>query len=259
MATYHLCTDDYYAIGGKSVRLVDISTAASNIKVLSFSRKSGTKARKTIVDSGEYGLNASWFKNNQKVSDSNSSADYHIMNLAYQNGVRQGYFINDNDVPAVNGTVTDGFSNSVGHSIIYYRNGKALFATNVTSHTDSKVTGSTWVQGGAGLFLGNTNWKAMITSEDAGQYLSDADTRRSALAISTLTNRAYLIVCPDNVSVEDFRAAIMKRFQITEGTTDHAWRAILLDGGGSTQLIGDGANVTSTRPVPQILALINKN
>ena len=184
------------------------------------------------------------------------------MNLAYQNGIRQGYFLNDDDVPEVtkdSGTKVDGFLNSVGKSIIYYRNGAVNFSTNVTSRYDNKVVGSTWVQGGAGLFFGYSDWADMFKAEGTVYPVTGEVAPRSAMVINTVTNRVYLVTTSNSVTIKDFRKAMMQNFGITEGDTNSYWRGMLLDGGGSTQLVGSTVESLSNRPVPQMIALVNKN
>lgn len=249
MATNHIASTNTYTVSKGSVTLKDISTPASNIKILSFSRKYNQRTKKTIAAANEYGINGSFFA---------MSTDSHISNLAWQNGVRQGYFLNDSEVPEVNGVRTDGFTNSVGKSIIYFKNNQVHFSTSVTSSGESWLAGSTWIQGGIGLFLGYQDWESMFKKDGEGQYVNDS-AKRSAMVINTVTNRVYLIACTSNVMTKYFREAIMQRFQIQEGDTNHKWRGIMLDGGGSTQLLGSGISVSSERPIPQMVALINKN
>lgn len=253
MANNHTCHLTTQSASGKSVTLKYISTPASNIKILSFSRKYGRKTIKTVKSSGEYGMNASWF---------DIYGDNHIMNLAYQNGVRQGFFLNDEEVPtvpAVSGIRVDGYANSVGKSIIYYQNGLVQFATDVTSRYDSKVLDSTWVQGGAGLFFGYTDWATMFDSEGTIYPTTGEATSRSALVVNTGGNMVYLVTTPSAATIKQFREAIMSNFAITEGDTNTDWRGILLDGGGSSQLVGSTVETFSTRPIPQMIALIDKN
>lgn len=245
----HFCNTEIHTIGNKNIKLYHIHTTASNIKILSFSRKYGDKTKKTIQQSGEFGLNASWFAMN---------SDNHIMNLAYQNGVRQGYFLNDNDVPLVNNQRTDGFSNSLGKSIIYYRNGAVNYKTNVSSCSDSTVANSTWVQGGIGLYLGDANWFDKFVADGEGCYTDDVSAR-SAMVVHTETNAVYLYACQDKLKVSEFRHAIMNSLDMVDGQARTAWKGILLDGGGSTQLIGRTLTVPSSRPIPQMIALIDKN
>lgn len=58
------------------------------------------------------------------------------------------------------------------------------------------------------------------------------------------------------MTVQNFRLAIMDNFSISEGDPD-IWKGILLDGGGSTQLRGSDIQVSSSRKVPQMIALAN--
>ena len=249
----HTCDTLSYVIDGKTIRLSFIKTTVSNIKVLSFSRKYGKETLKTVSGSGEYGINASWFAN---------GGDNHIMNLAFQNGVRQGYFLSEDKVPTSGDLKLDGYTNTTGSSVIYCKSGKAYYSANVTSSTDSKIRNCTWVQGGLGLFLGHSDWREMFTIEVNGSLYISGTAERSALAVKTDTNMAYLMATSDKVTVEQFRTAIMRTFGLTDGAgnpNNPYARAIMLDGGGSTQLLGSSVSISSSRLIPQMLALVNKN
>ena len=52
----------------------------------------------------------------------------------------------------------------------------------------------------------------------------------------------------------------MKRLYIQEGNTTHKYRGIMLDGGGSTQMVGATITLRSSinRPIPQIVGLNDK-
>lgn len=253
MAKNHTCTTVNYIIDGKPVSLSFIKTAAGNIKIMSFSRKQGRKTKKAVGPSGEYGINASWFAN---------GGDNHIMNVAFQDGVRQGYFLDEKEVPASGGVQLDGYANSVGGSAICYKNGAVSCETDVTSSDNDSVAGSTWVQGGLGLYLGHADWRDLFVSEGNGAIYISGAAHRSALVVKTDTNMAYLMASHDDLTVAQFRTAIMRTFVITDGggNPDNPYvRGILLDGGGSTQLVGSAVSLPSTRPIPQIVALVDKS
>lgn len=239
----HSCYTRTVTVNGNTITLKYIKTAASNIKVLSFSRKYGTETLKTLSAANEYGINASWFAN---------GTDNHISNLAYQNGVRQGYFLDDDDVPVVNGVVTDGFTNSVGKSLIYSTGGKVYLAPNVPL-ANTMCSSTTWAQGGIGLYLEYADGYDRFADEGDGQFTGDR-AARSAMVVDKATDQVYLVATADSVSVKNFRAAIIQNFSIEE---DSLWRGILLDGGGSTQLRGSNVQISSARAVPQMVALIN--
>lgn len=250
MAKSHTCAQNTYTISGKSVTLYEISTRSSNIKVMSFARKTGqNKLVKTLSASGEYGINASWFDIN---------GDKHIMNLAYQNGVRQGSILNDADVHEINGVLPDGFTNSVGKSAIYRANGSLGFSSNIVNSSSSLVSNSTWLQGGINLFLGESEGEAKLKSEREGLYGGDA--RRSAMVADLANDKVYLFAVTQGITPETLRAVIMKRLSIQEGNTTHKYRGIMLDGGGSTQMAGAAINIRSSenRPIPQIVGLNDK-
>lgn len=248
MAKSHTCAQNTYTISGKSVTLYEISTRSSNIKVMSFARKTGqNKLVKTLSASGEYGINASWFDIN---------GDKHIMNLAYQNGVRQGSILNDADVHEINGVLPDGFTNSVGKSAVFRANGSLGFSSNIVNSSSSLVSNSTWLQGGINLFLGDSSWSTKFNNESESAYNSPA--RRSAMVADLANDRVYLFVVDQAVSPATLRAAIMKRLSIQDGNTTHKYRGIMLDGGGSTQMVGATINIPPTREVPQIVGLNDK-
>lgn len=250
MAKSHTCAQNTYTISGKSVTLYEICTRSSNIKVSSFSRRyHQTGTVKTLSASGEYGINASWF-------DNSSGGDHHIMNLAYQNGVRQGCILNDADVHEVHGVLPDGFTNSVGKSAIYRANGSLGFSSNIVNSSSSLVSNSTWLQGGINLFLGDSSWSTKFNNESESSYNSPA--RRSAMVADLANDRVYLFVVDQAVSPATLRAAIMKRLSIQDGNTTHKYRGIMLDGGGSTQMVGATINIPPTREVPQIVGLNDK-
>ena len=248
MAKSHTCAQNTYTISGKSVTLYEISTRSSNIKVMSFARKTGqNKLVKTLSASGEYGINASWFDIN---------GDKHIMNLAYQNGVRQGSILNDADVHEINGVLPDGFTNSVGKSAIFRANGVLGFSSNIVNSSSSLVSNSTWLQGGINLFLGDSDWSTKFNNEGGSAYLSPA--KRSAMVADLMNDKVYLFAVTQNISPSTFRTAIMKRLSIQEGNTAYKYFGIMLDGGGSTQMAGDTISILSTRPIPQIVGLNDK-
>lgn len=242
----HTCYSEMISLANGNVKLKYIKTSASNLKILSFSRETNEDdTRRTVSASGWYGMNGSWFDMN---------GDGHIMNLAYDDGVRQGAICSDASVPTINGVKVDGFTNSVGKTLIYYRQGQVMCASNVST-PDYRCTDSLWAQGGIGLYLCNTNGYQKFVNEGGGLYTSDT-TSRSALVVNINTNKAYLITTPTAVKVKDFRLAIMDNFAISEGDPD-IWKGILLDGGGSTQLLGSDVQVSSNRKIPQMIALAN--
>lgn len=250
MAKNHVCAQNTYTIKGTTVTLYEISTRSSNIKVTSFSRRyHQTGTVKTLSASGEYGINASWF-------DNGSGGDNHIMNLAYQNGVRQGCILNDAEVREIKGVRTDGFTNSVGKSAIYRANGTLGFTSYIENSTSSLVKNSTWLQGGINLFLGESEGEAKLDSEREGLY--GGATRRSAMVADLANDKVYLFAVTQGITPAALRAVIMKRLSIQEGNATHKYRGIMLDGGGSTQMAGETISIRSTRPIPQIVGLNDK-
>lgn len=250
MAKNHVCAQNTYTINGTTVTLYEISTRSSNIKVMSFSQRyHQTGMVKTLSASGEYGINASWF-------DNGNGGDNHIMNLAYQNGVRQGCILNDADVHEVHGVLPDGFTNSVGKSAIFRANGVLGFNSNIKSSSSTLVKNSTWLQGGINMFLGESEGESKFNSEGASTFYYDA--YRSGMVADLANDRVYLFAVAQGIAPEIFRAVIMKRLSIQEGNTTHKYRGIMLDGGGSTQMAGETISIRSTREIPQIIGLNDK-
>ena len=239
----HSCYSKTVTVSGTTIHLKYIKTSASNIKILSFSRKYGTETKKTVSASGEYGINGSWFAIN---------TDNHISNLAYQNGVRQGYFLDDDEVPIVGDVRTDGFTNSIGKSLMHSTGGRVYCAPNVPE-VNTLCTLSTWAQGGIGLYLDDPDGYELFETEGEGLYASGS-AKRSAMVADKDNDQVYLVATPDEVTVEKFREAIIKNFSIKEGSH---WLGILLDGGDSTQLRGSSVRINSDRPIPQMIALID--
>ena len=114
------------------------------------------------------------------------------MNLAYQNGERQGSILDDSKVQVVEGVITDGFTNSVGKSAIFRANGVLGFSSNIVNSSSSLVSNSTWLQGGINLFLGDSSWSTKFNNESESAYNSPA--RRSAMVADLANDRVYLFV-----------------------------------------------------------------
>lgn len=214
-----------------------IKTTADNIKIESFYRRGEGVVSKLITE-GLYGMNGSYF-------NTSTSA---LCNIAYQDGVPQGSSNASND----------GCINSVGKSLIYYKNSKLYYAANVEDDSDSrvpKVTGS-WAQGGIGLYLGYSAWEEMFIADGDGEF-SDDSNARTALVVNLQTNEVYLFACTIDVSVAYFRERIMDVIGISDNDSSTYWRGILLDGGRSLQIRGKNYYKASVvvRSVPQVIVV----
>ena len=239
-------------------RLHMIKTKASNIQIVNLTSSANPLGRK-INQTNYYGINASFYKS-QKCTDGQNYS--FAKNIAYNNGVPQG--------PTADYLKVAGSVNEVGECMIYYQNSRVFYAGNVEDDENPKVpkTNNSWAQGGIGLFLGHTGWLQMFrndhANDSAGHDFSTDSKPRSVLLANTNTQDIYLIAANGMYSVEGVRHAIMEYIGIADtngGTSNPYWRAILLDGGASCQIRGDGVNVHSMNytAVPQIVALKNKN
>ena len=77
------------------------------------------------------------------------------------------------------------------------------------------------------------------------------------MVIDKANNKVYLIATTNSVTVSTFRAAIMSYLGLVDQTLYSNWKAILLDGGRSTQIFGRTFSVqpTLSRTVPQIISV----
>lgn len=248
----------YYTDSMYNYRLHMIKTQASNIQIVNLT-SSAYPLGKKIDQTAYYGINASFFKNQMCTDGQNYSF---AKNIAYNNGAPQG--------PTADYLKVAGAVNEVGECMIYYQNSHLYYAGNISDDTNAKVpkTNNSWAQGGIGLFLGHTGWLQMFradqSNDSAGRDFSADTSPRSVLLANTNTQDVYLIAANGVYSVEGVRHAIMEYIGITDtngGTSNPYWRAILLDGGASCQIRGDGVDVHpfNYTAIPQIIALKNKN
>ena len=148
-----------------------------------------------------------------------------------------------------------------GDCLIYYKNGSVYYAEGVKDSSDSRVpkTSGSWAQGGMGLFLGNSNWLSLfrnqpMTTED----YSKGTAPRSGMVVNTNTKDVYLFAVPvASTDLISFRQIIMDYFGLKEGASNSYIRAILLDGGASTELYGNDfyAHATIQHKIPQMISV----
>ena len=174
-------------------------------------------------------MNASWYEEIKEGGDIYSC----ILNIAYQDGKPLGAL----------SQYKYGQKNRVGDCLIYYKNGSVYYAEGVKDSSDSRVpkTSGSWAQGGMGLFLGNSNWLSLfrnqpMTTED----YSKGTAPRSGMVVNTNTKDVYLFAVPvASTDLISFRQIIMDYFGLKDGASNSYIRAILLDGGASTELYGN--------------------
>lgn len=238
MATNHTCID-FTDSAGRDFKI--IKTKASNIKLVGFNPPE--KIRDTIY----YGMNASFYDTVSTNKD--------VQNIAYQDG---------SPVESISG----GTTNLVGKSIVSWNGTTLAHNTNVTLGSSSSVpkTSGSWAQGGVALFLCDTSWRAKYEAQfsEEEQYEDlDGVSARTGLLINTNTKDVYMVATRILSSlVTDLRRAMMEYAGLTEGGSSGYWRGMMLDGGRSTQLLGEDINLyvpVLSREVPQIISLKNKN
>lgn len=236
MATNHTCID-FTDSAGRDFKI--IKTKASNIKLVGFNPP------EKIRDTTYYGMNGSFY----------DTVTYKVENIAYQDGSPVG-------------SVTGATKNLVGKSIVSWNGTTLAHYTNVADDTSSNVpkTSGSWAQGGVALFLCDTSWRTKYEAQfsEEKQYKDlDGVSARTGLLINTNTKYVYMVATRILSSlVSDLRRAMMEYAGLTEGGSSGYWRGMMLDGGRSTQLLGEDINLyvpVLSRELPQILSLKNKS
>ena len=234
------------------VKLHIIETKASNIKLVNTAQDGSAN---TLASSNNYGINGAFFV----MSGNDEQHRNMVLNIAYYNGVcMKTGGINKGDA----------FKNDIGRGVVgwdgthvrYHENIKSADA-KALSYIDGK---NTWAQGGVALWLGTKHWKDKFIEQNAGQYVDkDANPALRTAMICDLgtSNKVYLIITTNATTVEKFRAAIEDLFDINDdsGLISEDFQGIMLDGGGSTQMSCANFEYTSTRPIPEIVALKSKS
>lgn len=231
----------YYSFSHVGLRYYVLKTKASNIQLVSFQTKYGED--KFIKDTPYYGMNASFFE----------EATSTILNIAYQDGTYVG--------PDTQGYTNDG----CGTGIVCW-NGLRLRQYNDVQNGSSTLvpkTSGSWAQGGFSLYLCDPDWKDKFNVQrQRDPKLLTSLSPRTGILINENTNDVFLFMAPGIIStVEGLRNAMMSDAGITEGGNSGPWKAILTDGGASTQMFCAEYAVlplgSLQRKVPQIIALKN--
>lgn len=245
MATKHT----YEARTCAGVALHVISTAASNIQVLNFRSINGQK--KSLSNSTYFGINGGWFNRGASVRTDQ------VINIAMNNGAAVGPDTNRDGRP-------EGSDNYIGSGVVAW-NGSQLSCYASVEHA-SEISflsrAGTWGQGGIALWLGWSAWESQVNNQpNASMYKDAATGGRTALIANMSTNKVYLIITEEEVTMAEFRAAIQSYLGITDGNqANNTYQGVMLDGGSSTQLKAKNAsNATVTKGnnsvIPQFIAL----
>ena len=184
--------------------------------------------RKTLEGANVLGINGAFF--NRGVP-----GDLRLLNVAKYNG----QYVGPSPSPD-GGERNDGCGNGV---IYRTTSGSMYFVEGQNVLTDSSLsavknlTGTvSWAQGGGGMYLGYSGWKAKAQNKFP-HSMSYSSAGRTALVVDTTTQYAYLTVTPDNVNYEQFRKAIMEYLGISDtSTASTRFLGLFLDGGSSSQL-----------------------
>lgn len=229
--------ESFAASNGITIYL--IQTDASKINIVNLTTSANPMGQK-VSESGYYGINGSFFNTTTGV----------IENIAFQDGEAQGGFKGG------------GENNQNGDSLIYYKNKSVYYANGVKSSSSNKVpkVANSWAQGGFGLYLGFSGWNELFEAENPSTDITGTPSFRTGMVCNTSTNAIYLVMCRIQVSVKDFRQAIMDKCGINDGNgnpNNPYWRAIMLDGGRSAQIYTPNFAYASplVRDVAQIVGI----
>lgn len=236
-------TSTTYTHSTTGIKLYIIKADAADVELVSLVDQYNRNG-KFLQDTRYYGMNASWFGYYKDEDDGYTYAG--IENIAYQDGVNLG-------------AAGTGHYSNVGDCMVYFKNNAINYAEGITLSSDSRIpkTSGTWAQTGLGLNLGSTNWLQMFKAQPHVEDYSTGSAKRTAMVIDKANNKIYLIATTDSVTVSNFRSAIMSYLGLVDQTLYSNWKAILLDGGRSTQIFGRTFNVqpTLSRAVPQIISV----
>lgn len=202
-----------------------IRTRGSNIVLASLGET------RNLLNSGEYGINGGFFDVGLNQT----------LNIAVNNGV-----------PVIGQGVYGGLQNHMLYGTLIWTGSAFTFQERTYA---SQITGShVWAQGGYPMYLQYSDWRTRI-GEDWLTIIDANSARPRTGIVGTSNGDVYLIISP-SATVAGFRSAI----QAYVGSVS---TALILDGGGSTQLRcrnASGAEVgySQSRPLLQIIKLEDK-
>ena len=215
-------------VGGKPIALSFIKTSPNDVQ------PQKVNPAKTLANGSLDGINAGFF----------DMSNYAILSIAIVNhkpvvGTRFDYGGGWNNEKYERGTlVWDAKARE--YTIQIVGSGADLSVSNQKSY---------WAQGGVSMSLGNdTGWYNI--AKDQNLPTIDSDAWRSALVYNDGLN-IWLVATNSPCTAKEFRTAIKNN--IGSGTLVDG---IFLDGGASTQIRYGQNGFTSTRAIPQIIALL---
>jgi len=231
--------------GGFNLHIIE--TAPSNITLKNIQRTA-------VKNSGQYGVNGAFFTTN------GPSNDYVFYNVATENGVALG----PHSSGEANGS---GGASKVGRGVIAYHNDALkMFDPAIRANETQALLGSTtatWMQGGVGMFLGDSNWK----NSDKWYFdlaPSSVSSKRTAMVVNTSTKKVFLIVGlttdGSSKSIEAFRNALKTHFGISDSANGTSvFKGLLLDGGESSSMRamanGGSQSFGGTRAINEMICL----
>lgn len=125
------------------------------------------------------------------------------------------------------------------------------------------ITGTgSWAVGGQALFLGDSNWYTKMSNDWFRDYKNQASTYWTGMVININYSDVHLMVGYKSSGMKpaDFRTAMLEHICLVDTDAEsRVYRGIILDGGGSSQLVCNGINFPgSTRKLVGVITLRNK-
>ncbi len=218
-----------------------LETAAENIRLLCQGNLVGSASLKTMRNSGYLGVNGGFWSVEEVEKEGTEGEKEKIrilLNVALQDGQHVG--------PG-----THGLTNSTGRSVIGW-DGTSLEQINgirYLNQNDSSIPAKykvegTWMQGGIDLALGYSSWLSVFGKDGGENYTSGSAYRTAMVAhlSGAKAGKVELMVYAAAVTTANFRTAIQQYLGITDGASPSTtYAAIMLDGGGSSQMTAKNA------------------
>ena len=208
---------------------------------------------KSVNQTGKTGINGAFFVRTPDPINHPTQYKNMVLNIAYYHGKCLNTGVNPDDA----------HTNDQGHGVVGWDGTFARYHEDITDADELNfVTKSnSWAQGGVALWLGTKYWKDKFIDQIGESLLKSSALRTAMICDLGTSNNVYLIITASATTVEKFRAAIEDLFDINDdsGLASEDFQGIMLDGGGSTQMSCANFEYTSTRPIPEIVALKSKS
>ncbi|MDH6374297.1 exopolysaccharide biosynthesis protein [Paenibacillus sp. PastF-3] len=216
------------------ITLKVIKTTPGNIKPV------GITPLAPVTSGSVYGVNAG-FANNSNYNECFSIGVYNDVPVKGAKGVHNtGWF---NEYYTRGTLVYDAYINSLSVKVI-----------DNASQSGYVRPDMYWAIGGISLGLQNTNWSSQMTTEHVEGIGGVSSSAARTAIVYDSSNNIHLVITESKTSITAFRAAILNKIpNVRDG--------VLLDGGGSTEMLCKEYTFTGTDPNRKLgfmVGIINK-